>query len=193
MGSNPTPTAILRQVEVGFEPTRKAITQQTMQTLFFDLPIFIWVLIAALFIGELLLYILFSRFFSKMNSMFHRAKGTEVMNMLAHMLEKSEQIDKNIAAVFEENKKDRVILSQTLHKMSLVRFNPFDDMGGKQSFCIVFLDANNSGILMTSLYAKHGVRTYARRIIEGKSEQPLSEEEEKAIEEAMNTAVSSKL
>ena len=42
-----------------------------------------------------------------MNAMFHRAKGTEVMDMLANMLEKSEQIDKNIAAVFEENEKDR--------------------------------------------------------------------------------------
>lgn len=164
-----------------------------MQTLFFDLPIFIWVLIAALFTGELVLYILFLRFFRKMNGMFRRAKGAEVMDMLAHMLEKSEQIDKNIATVFEENKKDREILNQTLHKTSLVRFNPFDDVGGKQSFCIVFLDANNSGILITSLYAKNGIRTYARRIIEGESEQPLSHEEQRAIESAKNPAVSSKL
>ena len=91
--------------------------------------------------------------------MFHRAKGTEVMDMLANMLEKSEQIDKNIAAVFEENEKDRELLHKTLHKVSLIRFNPFDDMGGKQSFCIVFLDAHDSGVLMTSLHAKNGIRT----------------------------------
>lgn len=69
-----------------------------------------------------------------------------------------------------------------IQKTSLLRFNPFADSGGEQSFTITLLDNKNNGILITSLQGRNGTRWYAKKIKEGKGvELALSKEEEEAI------------
>ena len=72
----------------------------------------------------------------------------------------------------------------SIQKVGMVRFNPFREVGGDQSFSLALLDKSNSGVVITSLYAREGNRVYGKPVKEGNSEYPLSEEEEKAIEEA---------
>ncbi|MDP2585430.1 MAG: DUF4446 family protein [Candidatus Levybacteria bacterium] len=72
-----------------------------------------------------------------------------------------------------------------IQKIGLVRFNPFKDTGGNQSFILSLVDGNDTGVVMSGLYARSGMRWYAKRIIKGKSvEHELSEEEKKALKEA---------
>jgi len=73
--------------------------------------------------------------------------------------------------------------SARLHfsRLGLVRFNPFDDTGGNQSFAMALLDANNDGFIISSLHSRTGTRIYAKAIFEGICESPLSSEEEKAV------------
>jgi hypothetical protein len=71
-----------------------------------------------------------------------------------------------------------------LQRMGIVRFNPFLDTGGNQSFTLALLDGNDNGIVMTSLYARAGNRWYVKEIKKGKGELALSKEEESAIEKA---------
>jgi hypothetical protein len=66
-------------------------------------------------------------------------------------------------------------------RLGLVRFNPFDDTGGNQSFAMAMLDANNDGFVISSLHSRTGTRIYAKAIFEGVCESPLSTEEEKAV------------
>jgi hypothetical protein len=66
-------------------------------------------------------------------------------------------------------------------RLGLVRFNPFDDTGGNQSFALAMLDANNDGFVISSLHSRTGTRVYAKAIFEGVCESPLSTEEEKAV------------
>jgi hypothetical protein len=66
-------------------------------------------------------------------------------------------------------------------RLGLVRFNPFDDTGGNQSFAMALLDANNDGFIISSLHSRTGTRIYAKAIFEGICESPLSSEEEKAV------------
>jgi hypothetical protein len=66
-------------------------------------------------------------------------------------------------------------------RLGLVRFNPFDDTGGNQSFALAMLDANNDGFVISSLHSRAGTRIYAKAIFEGVCESPLSTEEEKAV------------
>lgn len=146
---------------------------------------FLLLLFLLLFLGEVFLVVLFFRSSKQTRKIFGAANGAKVMDMLAQVLEKSENTDKKIQDLFSENKKNRKVLQKSLHKVSLIRFNPFDDMGGDQSFCIALLDADNSGIIFTSLHSKQGIRTYARKIIEGKSNQPLGDEEQHALTEAI--------
>lgn len=68
-------------------------------------------------------------------------------------------------------------------KLALVRFNPFGDTGGDQSFCLALLDHTNSGIVISAVHARSGTRVYAKDIIEGKSQHNLSKEETNALNE----------
>jgi len=75
---------------------------------------------------------------------------------------------------------------QAISHFSLVRFNPFDEVGGKQSFTIALLDKNNTGIVLTAFHNRDATRIYAKKIEEGKTpESGLSEEEKLAIKQAL--------
>ncbi|MFZ2025326.1 MAG: DUF4446 family protein [Microgenomates group bacterium] len=72
-----------------------------------------------------------------------------------------------------------------LQRIGIVRFNPFSDTGGSQSFTIAILDGKNNGIIMTSLYARTGNRWYIKHIKAGSCmDVELSKEEQSAIKKA---------
>lgn len=74
-----------------------------------------------------------------------------------------------------------------IQKIGLLRFNPFRDTGGEQSFILSLIDANDSGIVISALYSRSGTRWYAKKVIHGKGEEhELSDEEQKAIKLAKN-------
>lgn len=67
-------------------------------------------------------------------------------------------------------------------KINLNRFNPFDDLGGDQSFVLCLLDQNNSGVVVTSLHNRDNTRLYAKPIKDGEGQNiSLSKEEKSAI------------
>jgi len=72
-----------------------------------------------------------------------------------------------------------------IQKIGIVRFNPFSDTGGSQSFTIALLDGKKSGIVITSLYARTGNRWYIKHIHEGVCRDvDLSKEEQTALTKA---------
>ena len=81
------------------------------------------------------------------------------------------------------------VLEQTqrraFQRIGLVRFNPFEDTGGNQSFALALLDANGDGIVFSSLHTRTGTRVYAKAVNGGRSETALSEEEAEAVRQAM--------
>ncbi len=71
-------------------------------------------------------------------------------------------------------------------KMGLVRFNPFAEMGGNQSFSFALLDGYDSGFLITSLHGRSLTRLYVKRVKQGKPvDGKLSKEEELAIKQVV--------
>lgn len=71
-----------------------------------------------------------------------------------------------------------------LQRIGLVRFNPFE-RGGEQSFAIALLDGEKNGLVINFIYTREGLRTYTKKIKNGKGEgYELSEEEKKAIEKS---------
>ncbi len=72
-----------------------------------------------------------------------------------------------------------------IQKVGLIRFNPFKDTGGDQSFILSLVDKNDTGVIISGLYSRSGTRWYAKRIAKGKGvEHDLSEDEKKALQEA---------
>lgn len=72
-----------------------------------------------------------------------------------------------------------------VQKIGLVRFNPFNETGGDHSFSLALLDGNGNGFVMTGLHTRERTRLYIKPIRNLKSEYELSQEEQKAIKEAL--------
>ncbi|PIP24977.1 MAG: hypothetical protein COX34_01170 [Candidatus Nealsonbacteria bacterium CG23_combo_of_CG06-09_8_20_14_all_36_12] len=103
---------------------------------------------------------------------------------LKEILSQFKDLEKNFEKFSEELEKIKKENTSNIQKVGIVRFNPFKEVGGDQSFSIALLDGDNSGVVITSLYAREENRVYAKPIKEGNSEYPLSEEEKEAIDKA---------
>lgn len=73
-----------------------------------------------------------------------------------------------------------------IQKVEILRFNPYDDTGGDQSFTVCLLNDEGSGVVITSLHARSGTRVFGKQITNCKSvKYQLSKEEETVIKKAM--------
>lgn len=103
----------------------------------------------------------------------------EILGQLNKLTDGQKEISRELADFKKESKKN-------LQKIGIVRFNPFKEIGGDQSFSIAVLDDNNNGFVITSHYNKESNRVYAKPVELGKSKYQLSKEEEDAINRAIN-------
>ncbi len=93
-----------------------------------------------------------------------------------------DQAKKNISQLFSLCNKIETNNTNHIQKIGLIRFNPFKETGGDQSFILALRDAHNTGVVITGLYSKSGLRWYVKKIIEGKGvDHELSDEEKKAL------------
>lgn len=76
-------------------------------------------------------------------------------------------------------------LQAAIRKIAFERYNPFQGLGGNQSFTLVLLDAHNTGLILTSLHNREATRVYAKAIRDGKPLQQLSLEEERVLQNAL--------
>ncbi|HVA25141.1 MAG TPA: DUF4446 family protein [Chloroflexota bacterium] len=84
---------------------------------------------------------------------------------------------------------DRV-LQTAIQRVGLVRFNPFDEVGGDQSFAIAMLDQHGNGLVISSLHNRTETRVYAKPIEGGRPRYTLSDEEAEALTQANAQEVS---
>lgn len=90
-----------------------------------------------------------------------------------------EQLKENVSGLSED-------VIGHIQKVGILRFNPFADTGGDQSFILAILDGNDSGIILTSLHSRGSTRWYAKNVRSGKGvDHELSEDELKAIKKTV--------
>ena len=87
------------------------------------------------------------------------------------------------SAVLEANSR------RAIQRVGLVRFNPFEETGGNQSFALALTDAAGDGFVVSSLHARSGTRLYAKSVVAGRSDAALSAEESEALRQALATPV----
>lgn len=92
----------------------------------------------------------------------------------------------------EKNRKDIRTLFKKMEsayqKLGIVKYDAFNQMGGKLSFCLALLDENNNGFVMNSVHSTDGCYSYTKTIKNGKCKLDLGKEEEKALEKALNNS-----
>lgn len=95
------------------------------------------------------------------------------------------RLSHDVEELYKQGEVTQQRLDGALTKIGVLRFNPFGDAGGNQSFVCALLDARGSGLVISSLHHRSGNRIYAKPIKENASEFPLSTEEQQAIRQAM--------
>ncbi len=92
--------------------------------------------------------------------------------------EKIDQLGKQIQSLQKENQLN-------IQKLGLVRFNPFSETGGNQSFSLALMDGDDSGLVLTSLHSREMTRIYAKPVKKNKGQGfELSSEEKQAVKNA---------
>lgn len=76
----------------------------------------------------------------------------------------------------------------TVQHVAVVRFDAFEDMGGRLSFAAALLDARGDGVVVSAINGRTDTRVYAKAVRGGTSVHNLSDEEEVAIREAFGAA-----
>jgi hypothetical protein len=76
-------------------------------------------------------------------------------------------------------------LDGTIAFRGLVRFDAYNEMSGQQSVAIALLDAEQSGIVMSSIHHRDQARLYVKHVVGGEPEYPLSPEEIEAVRVAL--------
>jgi hypothetical protein len=146
----------------------------------------ILIILAILAIADIVLVFLFLKTRKKIKIFMKGGKVMDIEEVVTEQTKIIRDVKNDIKKLSDWNEKLQKISDISITKVGVVRFNPFKDTGGDQSFAVALLDSNNNGLVISSLYSREGTRIYTKPIEAGKSiNYNLSEEEQSAIAKAI--------
>ena len=110
--------------------------------------------------------------------------GTNIEEMLKKYISSTDYVNQENALIKSNIKNIEKEMKTNLQKIGIVRYNAFDDVGSNLSFAVAILDDNDNGVVFNGIYARETSSVYAKPVINGTSEYPLSNEEKEAIKNA---------
>ena len=119
-----------------------------------------------------------------------RSEGPIQMDeVLAGMLEgqaaRIVRLESAVRSLVGTDRRQEGLIEGAVRHVGLVRYDAFEDVGGRLSFSCALLDDHGTGVVMTSINGRQDTRVYAKPIAEGHSSYNLSVEEEEAIRQAL--------
>jgi hypothetical protein len=112
-------------------------------------------------------------------------EATSLDQVLDGQAQRIEGLTQRLDALNKLHHELEAITQRTIQKVGVVRYNPFADAGGDQSFAIALLDSQGTGIVVSSLHSRTETRVFAKPVQAGRSRYPLSDEEQDAIRKAL--------
>ena len=116
------------------------------------------------------------------------AEGTGFDEVLDRQLRRLDEVAGRVDALNKLHHDLENLTQRSIQKVGVVRFNPFADTGGDQSFAIALLDAEGNGLVLSSLHGRTDTRIFAKQVQSGRSRHQLSDEEQDAIRRALAPA-----
>jgi hypothetical protein len=105
-----------------------------------------------------------------------------VLEGQAHQIQRLETAVRSLSAT---DRRQEALIEGAVRRVGLVRYDAFEDVGGRLSFSCAMLDDHGHGVVMTSINGRQDTRVYAKPIVDGRSQYNLSSEEEEAIRQAL--------
>jgi len=139
---------------------------------------------------NLIWIIILTVLFAKTNKIFKNiTKGIskkDLKTILNEIASSLKDAGKEIKAIQQDIDDIEDEMKAHIQKIGFIRFNPFSDTGGNQSFSFCLLDDYNDGIVITSLHSRDSTRIYSKKIKNGKAKgRELSKEEKEALKDAL--------
>ncbi|MEX2587727.1 MAG: DUF4446 family protein [Actinomycetota bacterium] len=116
-----------------------------------------------------------------------RKDGQTMLEVLANYTSRIDSFEKVLRKQNKRQEELFAMLGRSARNLGVVRYDAFDDMGGRMSFSAAFLDDHGNGLVITSINARAESRAYAKTIRGGTSDHNLSTEEQAAIADALGT------
>lgn len=111
--------------------------------------------------------------------------GKNARNLEKTLIERLDQVDQLLEANATNEENIKTLFSNmkfTFQKVGLVKYDAFNEMGGKLSFSLALLNETNDGFVMNAVHSREGCYTYVKEIIAGNSIIVLSPEEKEALD-----------
>ena len=113
--------------------------------------------------------------------------GKNARNLEKTLIERLDQVDELLEANTANESNIKTLFANmkfTFQKVGLVKYDAFNEMGGKLSFSLALLNETDNGFVMNAVHSREGCYTYVKEIIDGNAVIMLSDEEKEALEMA---------
>ncbi len=139
----------------------------------------------ALLIWNIILHLRVSRIRKNQQVFLSGKNGADLEKTIVEHAKNLKELDKDIQDLFGISNQIHNLAKKSIHKVGVVRFNPFKDLGGDQSFSVALLDGENTGVVISALHTREGNRIYSKPVEKGRAAKyPLTQEEQEAIRKA---------
>jgi hypothetical protein len=101
------------------------------------------------------------------------------------LLARIERLEKAARVLNATDKRQQLQIEAGVRRVGLLRYDAFEDVGGRLSFSCALLDEHGNGVVLTSINGRQETRVYAKPVTAGTSSYNLSSEEGEAIRQAM--------
>ena len=115
--------------------------------------------------------------------------GQSLEKLFKRKFDMIEKLASNGEINSENIQKIEKLYNSSLHKYGIVKYDAFEDMGGKLSFVLALLDKDNTGFLLNAIHSRENCFLYIKEIVNGESYIMLSEEEIEALKRAVNFGI----
>ena len=122
---------------------------------------------------------------SKMKKKYKKfMSGKNAKSLEEILVKRLNQIDSLVDANATNEKNIKKVVNNmkfTFQKVGLVKYDAFNEMGGKLSFSLALLNETDDGFVMNAVHSREGCYIYIKEIVGGNSIIVLADEEQEAL------------
>jgi Protein of unknown function (DUF4446) len=145
----------------------------------------LFLIVGILFVWIMTLEWRFMRSTRTIRRLFTGRTGVDLEQMLRAYLQRVDHTDNMVGELVTRTTQLEKTSPTHVQHVGVIRFNPFADKGGDQSFAVALLDDHADGVVFSGLHSRGDSRVYSKPIVGGSSTYALTEEEKEAISRAM--------
>lgn len=147
--------------------------------------IVMFLLIVVLFIGIISVNMKYIRLKSRYTSFMRGKDGKTLEESILDSFSELDDIKNVVRKNCQDIRKINKEMLSNYQKVGILKYDAYNEMGGKLSFVITLLDGNNNGWILNSMHNRDGCYNYVKEIVNGESYIELSEEEAESLERAV--------